>query len=56
MRKAPAGQSPLPVELHRDDELTRTVVVGWIPRADLGGEVVGRDTNGREVARTSLAH
>lgn len=49
-----AGEPPLPVELHRDDELIRTVIVGWVPRAYLDGDVVGRDTTGREVARTSL--
>jgi hypothetical protein len=49
-----AGQPPLPVELHRHDELTRTVIVGWLPRPYLEGEVIGRDSNGQEVARTPL--
>jgi hypothetical protein len=49
-----AGQPPLPLELYRDDKLTHTVIVGWVPPTYLDGEVVGRDSNGREVGRTTL--
>ncbi len=49
-----AGRPPFSVELYRHDELSRPVIVGFVPRAYRDGEVVGRDRRGREVARTPL--
>jgi hypothetical protein len=50
-----AGRRPLPLELYRNDELTHSVIVGWVPPAYLGGEVVGLDSRGREIARRPAA-
>jgi hypothetical protein len=48
------GQPRFPVEVYRRDELPGTVIVGFVPHAYDGGDVVGLDANGHEVARTPL--
>ena len=48
------GEIDRPLDLHRDESLDRAVIVGFVPERYLGGNVVGLDETGNEIARVLL--
>lgn len=48
------GLPSLPLEVHRHEQLSRAVIIGFVPQAYIRGEVVGRDSRGGEVARVAM--